>query len=107
LVTGYEGKFNPNDLISRAEAMTIIDRMMKIAKYDVAVSDADIKAFSAKYTDFTEGSSWAEASVLKCLKSGIMVGKGNNQIDLQSKITNAETAAVVKRLLVGAKLINE
>ena len=107
LIEGYEdGTFRPNDSITREQAMAIIARAMKLANMDMTLS-ADQQAESiASFEDRGSISGWAKQSAALNVYHGIFRGN-DNRLEPQDNISRAETAAIVRKLLQQAGLIND
>lgn len=106
ITNGKNGNFDPNSKITREEAMTMIARAMKITGIDTNISTKDINTQLSAFTDNAKVSDWAKASAAVCVKNNV-IGGYNKMISAQNKITRAETATIVKRMLAKAKLINQ
>lgn len=99
IVTGTNGKFNPNANITRQEMAVMLDRYVK--NTTKTTLSASIKA-----VDFNDGqtiSSYAKASVATMQQAGIIAGKSNNFFEPNANATRAEvakmTATLIKNLL--------
>ena len=104
LISGYtDNSFRPNDEISRAEAMTIVARAMKLV--DLAKADASETAnLLGAYTDGSKVQEWAAEPVASAIKQGLVQG-ADGKLMADADISRAQTAAIVKRLLAKAGLI--
>ncbi|MCG8482474.1 MAG: S-layer homology domain-containing protein, partial [Clostridia bacterium] len=100
-----DGTFAPNSKITREEAMAIIARAMKMAGMDTAVDANEISTVLGTFVDNGDVSEWAKESVSACVKNGIVSGYAG-KISAKNNITRAECAAIVKRMLVKADLID-
>jgi uncharacterized protein YjdB len=85
IVKGLDGKFRPNDPITRGELAVIIDRIMK---YQTAGKNSFSDLGQAFYTD----------AVLKANKAGVMKGDGS-KIRPNDKITREEAVVIIGRSL--------
>ena len=85
IVQGYDGKFRPNDSITRGEMAIILDRIMD---YQVTARNSFSDLGSAYYTD----------AVLKANAAGIMLGDGV-QVRPTAPITRQEAASMLCRAL--------
>ena len=95
LISGYgNGKFGPNDMVTREQAMVIIGRAMKVAGIKEIHDMLDVEG----------ASEWAKAEISKCISSGIMPEEMNG-LDLKGDISRGEVAAMVRLLLEKADLI--
>lgn len=66
VINGYDGKFSPNDELTRAQMATILSNLLVLNKTTDNI-----------YKDINE-SDWFYESILKCTASGIMYGDGEN-----------------------------
>ncbi|MGG4146394.1 S-layer homology domain-containing protein [Paenibacillus algorifonticola] len=106
LISGYsDGTFRPNGLITREEAMIILNRALALTTLTQVNDAAQIDSLLAAYEDSASVSEYAKAAVASALKNGIVQG-ADGSLNPDSNVTRAETAAIVKRLLVKAGLIN-
>lgn len=106
LISGYsDGTFRPNGLITREEAMIILNRALALTTLATVSDTAEIDSLLAAYGDSASVSGYAKAAVASALKNGIVQG-ADGSLNPDSNVTRAETAAIVKRLLVKAGLIN-
>ena len=106
LVKGYDdGTFKPDTNITRQEAMAILARAMIITRLEKELGK-DAGEILAVFNDSADVSGWAEDSVSKCIKTGVVAGKDNNRISPRDNITRAETVIMVHRLLFNSDLIN-
>jgi streptogramin lyase len=106
IVTGYsEHTFGPDDSLSREQAMAMITRAMKITGLELELGDGDADLLLGKYADRTAVSDYAKVNVAACLKTGIIIGRGNNTIAPKDYISRAEAAIFIQRLLQKSDLI--
>lgn len=104
LVNGYEdGTFRPHAPISRAEAMTVLVRANKLLPSVSRAVDAD-KVLAA-FTDGGLVEVWAKEAVASAIAQGLVQGS-DGQIKPGDRLTRAESAALVRRMLVHADMIN-
>jgi hypothetical protein len=97
--------FDPNDLITREQAMAMIARAMKITGLTVTLTDSDVSTLIGTYTDGASASDYAENSIAACLKARIVAGTSDSTIAPKDNITRAEVAVMVERLLQKSELI--
>ncbi len=106
LVSGYDnGTFKPDGNITRQEAMTIIARAMDITKLGEEL-EIDASGILTTFNDNADVSGWAKDSVSKCVKTGVVTGRGNDQIAPLDSITRVEAVIMVRRLLINSNLVN-
>jgi len=89
-----ENKFAPNENITRQDLMTLIVRALEIANKGLEKGTEDD---IAKYSDASKVSKYAIESVATLVKSGIIVGSGNN-INPKGNTTRAEAAVIMHKL---------
>ena len=84
------GLFEPEELVSRQEAFTIIDCYARA----LGLSTWSLKS---DFGDYGELSSWAKDSVDRLLTSRILHGTGSNRIDAHSPVTIHQLSLMVER----------
>ncbi len=103
IITGYNnGKFGPNDLITREQSMTMISKAMKIAGMDTTLTNAD--NLNKNFSDSADISKWAKDGAAICVNSGLFVGN-KGMLNPKKNVTRAESATVIIKLLKNAHLI--
>ncbi|MBN7773539.1 S-layer homology domain-containing protein [Clostridium aminobutyricum] len=106
IIKGYDnGKFGPNDTITREQAMTMLARAMKVTGLNADLTDKNVSELIGAYTDGTAVSAYAKESVAACLETGITAGRSNQIIAPKDSITRAEVAIMAERLLKKSDLI--
>ena len=106
LITGYDDThFGPNDMITREQAMTILARTMKLTGLSSSLSDYEVSALFANYTDADKVSDFAKAGVAACIKTGVVTGTSTTTLSPKEYVTRAEVAVMVQRLLKKSGLI--
>lgn len=106
LVKGYQdGTFKPGGVISRAEALVMLERAFALAKLPGAAS-GERERLLAGFSDEANIAEWARGAVATAAKLGIVQGADGKLLPNQ-RITRAQTAAMVQRMLVQADLINK
>ena len=87
-----DGKYHPEDTITRAEACAMIARLMtgdpKVSQYVGAQSFSDVQK-----------GSWKDSAIGYCYINGIVVGVGNNKFEPDRAITDAEFVTMVVRAM--------
>ncbi|BFT73752.1 S-layer homology domain-containing protein [Paenibacillus sp. P36] len=97
IVSGYNGAFRPNDIITREEAVVAL---VQAAKYfNVVGSNKAEPAFA----DTNDISSWAAAAVKQAWSKGLIEGDGA-RFNPKSSVTRAEVAVMITRLLPNGSL---
>ena len=87
-----DGKYHPEDTITRAEACAMIARLMtgdpKVSQYVGAQSFSDVQK-----------GSWKDSAIGYCYINGIVIGVGNNKFEPDRAITDAEFVTMVVRAM--------
>ncbi len=105
LINGYvDGSFKPDNKITRQEAMGIMSKAMELCEMSSILSENEMIQILSKFEDNDEISNWAKKSAATCVESNIFNGS-DNELNPKSNITRAETATIVRRLLIEAGLI--
>ena len=110
IVTGKgDGRFAPNDPITRAQMCAIMDRYLDYytAKHDVVVEQ---KGKASTLADQSQVPSYATAAVRNCQKYGLINGYEDGTFRPQAYSTRAHVAAIIYRLsflVAGAKDANK
>ena len=98
-INGYkDGSVLPNNSITRAEAMAIIGRVLSQKGFSEAISAYDRQNALGSFKDGNTAPAWAEEDVAACIRSGIIKGDGDNRLNLNERLTRAETAVIINRL---------
>ncbi|MDQ1911400.1 S-layer homology domain-containing protein [Paenibacillus sp. GD4] len=106
LMDGYEnGTFRPDQNISRQEATAVLSRAAAIAKLKSELSSDEVHRLLSTFADGSDVASWAQTNVAAAISLNLMNGRGD-KLDLEATLTRGETAALVRRFLQAAKLIN-
>lgn len=105
IVTGFEGgKYAPQDTLTRMEAMTMLGRLLTLVSPSSEISEAEVTAILAGFTDKDKVPAWARQAVALSIKNGIILGEGN-KVNPSSPLTREQAAAIAIRLdqLITAK----
>ena len=106
LIEGYaDGTFRPGQRITREEATVMMARAMQLTGLNTSLDNAAMDDLLAAFEDGAEVSAWAKPAVAAAVERGVIAGSGNKLLP-SLPITRAETAAIVQRMLIEAKLIN-
>ncbi|MDQ0116208.1 X2-like carbohydrate binding domain-containing protein [Paenibacillus harenae] len=107
LISGNaDGKFRPNDRITREQAMSIISKAMALTGLKAKLpAYAPIKELLRTYEDAESASGWAVSGIADCLQAGIVSGRTASTLAPKSNITKAEVAVMIQRLLIKSDLI--
>ena len=93
IVSGYgNGKFGPEDNITREQMALILYGYAQYKGYDVSAS-GELSSF----TDGASTSGWAAEAVQWAVGSGLLSGKGGGVLDPQGTATRAEVASILMR----------
>jgi hypothetical protein len=105
LIQGYEnGSFDPNRAITRSEAFAMVYRATRWTGAEAAMSQAEAELRLAAYSDSPDTPNWAASSIVGLLQAGIVKGTGT-ALSPNAALTEAEAAALVRRLLQVSELI--
>ena len=103
LVEGVgEGKFSPNDPITREAAMVMIERAAKLTPFPVYMN---ARYLEKEFSDLDSASAWAREAVDWNLNNQLVTGI-NGEVRPKDKMTRAEVTTVVLRLLQQAGLVD-
>ena len=87
-----DGKYHPEDTITRAEACAMIARLMtgdpKVSQYVGAQSFSDVQK-----------GSWKDSAIGYCYINGIVIGVGGNKFEPDRAITDAEFVTMAVRAM--------
>jgi hypothetical protein len=104
IINGYEdGTFRSTDAIARQEAMVMVSRMMKIVGLESEVASDETLS---RFADREEIAPWAKQAIAAAVEGGLVNGSSAGLLP-KSHVTRAETAAMIQRMLVKAKLIQD
>ena len=93
IVSGYgNGKFGPNDNITREQLAAILYRYAAFKGYNVTAS-ADL----SKFTDADKIGTWATTALSWANAGGLVTGKGNGILDPQGNAERCQVAAILHR----------
>ena len=91
IVTGYDGKFDPEGTLTREQMAAILYRYSAFKSYDVSAAD-NLSA----YTDTP--SDWALSSMKWAVAKGLIKGS-EDRLDPKGSATRAQTATVLQRFI--------
>lgn len=94
IVTGYEGAFRPQDLVTREEMAMMMSRAYTMKQLDVPM----LKGLD-RFADKEEISAWARTAVDFAVSAELMNGMDDSRFTPKENTTRAQTAVVLKRLL--------
>ncbi len=90
---GSDGKFNPNNSITRQEAFVVLSRV-----FGLATNETVDTAILNQFADGGQVADWAKTDVAAIIASGY-VGGSDGKLNPNANITRAEFAAVMDRLV--------
>ena len=91
IVNGYDGKFHPNDTLTREQMAAILYRYATYKKFNVS-QQADLSS----YTDTP--SDWALTSVSWAVAEG-MLTSNDGSLNLKGNISRGQIASVLKKFI--------
>ncbi|MBN7773946.1 S-layer homology domain-containing protein [Clostridium aminobutyricum] len=95
IVYGSDGKFNPNDTLTRQDIAVMLTRYVeKVAKYQLTETNKAVE-----FTDSAKISSYASSSVTAMQRAGIISGGSDGSFAPKEKATRAQTAKMVALLV--------
>lgn len=100
-----DGSFEPLRSITREEAMVLIQRAAKVTGMNIDVTDNEIGSTLSRFTDSLYLSGWAKGAADFNVKESLIQGS-NGRIRPKDKITRAETAVIIMRMLQKSNLID-
>ena len=96
VVKGFsEDIFAPEQVITREQLAVMLARYAKLIGLD---TKADVHRLSV-FADGDSTGTWAEEGVAWCVQSGILRGKGQNNLDPTADVTRAEAAVMLDRFI--------
>jgi len=103
LVLGWQGKFRPDDLVTREEMATMVVRGIAYDGKKVTLTGQEVEELLARFTDRNSISDWARENAATAVKAGIVLGRA---VDSESPVyapkddaMRAEAVTMIKRLL--------
>ncbi|WP_158560907.1 cadherin-like beta sandwich domain-containing protein [Paenibacillus contaminans] len=105
LISGYEdGTFRPDRTISRAEATVFLSKAWALAG-GASLTEEEAAAALSGVSDSADIPAWAKTPVGSAVKLGLLQGYEDGSVQTQRSITRAETATLVRNLLLKSELI--
>ncbi len=106
LINGFkDGSFHPDETITREQAMVILAKAMTITGLKDSPGSETVDAVLQSFQDENTLSSWARSSAVDSVKFGLVQGRGQSLLVPEGKITRAEIAIIMQRLLQKSNLI--
>ncbi|MET0015946.1 S-layer homology domain-containing protein, partial [Oscillibacter sp.] len=97
IASGYDGKFNPNETITREQMAAMLYRY---AEYKGTVSNTEGMSVR-EFSDYSKISSWAQAPIQWAMNNKILSGNTDGSFAPQSSATRAQAAKMLAVLLQG------
>ena len=94
IISGFDGRFMPNDMITREEMVKIVVDAYKLMHEDFETVDYNIQ-----FTDNHEISDWALGYIKTAVFYEIVSGMGDGTFMPKGLATRAQAATVIKKLL--------
>ncbi|TNJ57384.1 S-layer homology domain-containing protein, partial [Paenibacillus hemerocallicola] len=106
LIGGFEdGSFRPDQSVKREEQAAMLVRALSYAGFDIGVSESKQAEILGRFRD-TASLSWARKDLAAAINAGLIDGMTGNTLEAQGLATRAQSAAMLKRLLVKADFID-
>ena len=83
----------------------MIARAMAITGLEHTLEEGEADALLADYGDAANASDWAGECIAACLKTGVVQDSDDYTLYINEFITRAETAVLIRNLLINSKLI--
>jgi len=100
---GTDGRFRPNDPITREEMATMMLRAINYTNHQVSQSTAAL----SKFADRGQISSWARSGVAASVNAGIIKGVTATRFAPKKNATRAEAAVMIQRLLTYVEFLEK
>ena len=97
IASGYDGKFNPNETITREQMAAMLYRY---AAYKGTVSNTEGMSVR-EFSDYSSISSWAQAPIQWAMNNKILSGNTDGSFAPQSSATRAQAAKMLAVLMQG------
>ncbi|GAA0136290.1 hypothetical protein YSY43_31310 [Paenibacillus sp. YSY-4.3] len=104
LIKGEQGRFRPDDALTREEMMAMLVRAIEARQEGEALQQTKQGTQLLQFADHAKVSRWAKPHVEKALAMQLVKGSGN-QLHPQQISTRAEAAAVIYRLMEQLQLL--
>ncbi|TYA12314.1 hypothetical protein FRY98_16565 [Paenibacillus faecis] len=107
IVLGYDdGAFHGEAYITREQGMAMIARAYRLIRPEASMNTEQMNAVLSGYGDGNKVSNWAKEAVALLISEGITEGGNGQLLKPQAKMTRAEAAAMIQRLLKTTGLID-
>jgi len=94
IVRGANGRFMPNDPITREEMAAIMVRILKMVD-----PNRELEAAELTFTDVDQVSTWAKDVMAVAVNEGLIRGAGENKVAPKQNATREQTAVILYRML--------
>ena len=91
IVNGYDGKFHPNDTLTREQMAAILYRYSTYKEYDITKT-GDLSSYTDKPSD------WAQVSVSWAVAEGLLTSN-DGSLNLKGNISRGQIATVLKKFM--------
>jgi len=98
--------FNPGGTLTNEEAAVMLTRAAKLCGYDTAMTSRETLDMLAQFDDYVDSSAWSRESLAFCLQEAF-ISQDQLLLNPKAKITRAEVAVMLYRMLDGAELLAE
>ena len=88
-------EFDPDRTITREELAAMLCRYARLLGMDTAAETTELEAFH----DGASTHAWAAADVAWCVKSGILQGRTNGNLDPRASAARQEVAVMLQRFV--------
>ncbi len=107
IVLGYgDGTFRGNQRITREQGIAMIARAYRFIETQPVLSQGKISSILANHVDHADISKWAQEEVALMVSLGIVHGVDEQHLNPQDKMTRAEAAVLIERILKQTGLID-
>jgi hypothetical protein len=95
IISGYEdGTFHPDELITRAEAVTMLNNALAVVDLDVDISEEELEDFSDVDQD-----DWYYSNIRTVRQYGIVQGATETTFEPSRNLNRAESAKIIRLTL--------
>ncbi len=99
-----ENEFNPNGMITRAEAAVMVARAAKLCGMDTELTTFEIRNILAVFSDYVKVADWSTNALSFCYSEGILSDEAL-KINPSEAMTRAQIADMLYNMLSKAKLL--
>ena len=96
IVSGYNGYFNPNDPVTREQAVVMLKKAMEVAGRTVSSGSP---ALLDAYGDGAKVSSYARTAMATMVRMGMLSGDEKGNLNPQKPIRRAEIAVILHKVM--------